>query len=61
MTRTIFTHEALREGFWLALYPVRHGAKGHVLQPPSLPVARQAWLAKTDVIGIKMPLRTLTA
>jgi transposase len=61
ITRVILTHEAGREGFWLARYLVRRGVEVHQMQPSSLPVDRRARRAKTDVIDVEMLLRTLMA
>jgi transposase len=60
ITRVILTHEAGREGFWLARFLMRRGVEVHVMQPSSLPVDRRARRAKTDVIDVEM-LRTLMA
>jgi hypothetical protein len=57
----ILTHEAGRDGFWLARFLVRRGVEVHVMQPSSLPVDRRARRAKTDVIDVEMLLRTLMA
>jgi transposase len=57
----ILTHEAARDGFWLARYLARCGIEVHVIQPPSLPVDRRARRAKTDIIDVEMLLRTLMA
>ena len=57
--RVILTHEAGRDGFWLARFLVRRGVEVHVMQPSSLPVDRRARRAKTDVIDVEMLLRTL--
>jgi len=59
--RVILTHEAGRDGFWLARFLVRRGVEVHVMQPSSLPVDRRARRAKTDVIDVEMLLRTLMA
>src|SRR6202047_2933233 len=61
IARVISTHEAGREGFWLARFLTRRGVEVHVMQPSSLPVDRRARRAKTDVIDIEMLLRTLMA
>jgi transposase len=61
IARVILTHEAGRDGFWLARYLVRRGVEVHVMQPSSLPVDRRARRAKTDVIDVEMLLRTLMA
>jgi transposase len=60
IARVILTHEAGREGFWLARFLMRRGGEVHVMQPSSLPVDRRARRAKTDVIDVEMLLRTLT-
>lgn len=59
--RVILTHEAGRDGFWLARFLVRRGIEVHVMQPSSLPVDRRARRAKTDIIDVEMLLRTLMA
>src|SRR6202022_4089431 len=59
--RVILTHEAGRDGFWLARFLVRRGVEVHVMQPSSLPVDRRARRSKTDVIDVEMLLRTLMA
>jgi transposase len=59
--RVILTHEAGRDGFWLARFLVRRGVEVHVMQPSSLPVDRRVRRAKTDVIDVEMLLRTLMA
>jgi transposase len=51
IAHVILTHEAGRDGFWLARYLVRRDVEVHVMQPSSLPVDRRARRAKTDVIG----------
>jgi transposase len=61
ITQMILTHEAGREGFWLARFLMRRGVEVHVMQPSSLPVDRRARRAKTDVIDVEMLLRTLMA
>lgn len=61
VTRVILTHEAGRDGFWLARYLMRRGVEVHVMQASSLPVDRRARRAKTDVIDVEMLLRTLLA
>ncbi len=61
VARVILTHEAGRDGFWLARFLVRRGVEVHVMQPSSLPVDRRARRAKTDVIDVEMLLRTLMA
>ncbi len=61
IVRVILTHEAGREGFWLARFLMRRGVEVHVMQPSSLPVDRRARRAKTDVIDVEMLLRTLMA
>src|ERR1700730_10672165 len=61
LRRDILTHEAGREGFWLARFLMRRGVEVHVMQPSSLPVDRRARRAKTDVIDVEMLLRTLMA
>jgi len=57
----ILTHEAGRDGFWLARFLARRGVEVHVMQPSSLPVDRRARRAKTDIIDVEMLLRTLMA
>ena len=37
ITRVILTHEAGRDGFWLARFLARHNIEVHVMQPSSLP------------------------
>jgi transposase len=61
ITRVILTHEAGRDGFWLARYLIRRGVEIHVMQPSSLPVDRRARRAKTDIIDVEMLLRSLMA
>src|SRR3977135_3074885 len=61
IARVILTHEAGRDGFWLARFLVRRGVEVQVMQPSSLPVDRRARRAKTDVIDVEMLLRTLMA
>jgi hypothetical protein len=61
ITRVILTHEAGRDGFWLARFLVRRDVEVHVMQSSSLPVDRRARRAKTDVIDVDMLLRTLMA
>jgi transposase len=61
VTRVILTHEAGRDGFWLARFLARRGVEVHVMQSSSLPVDRRARRAKTDVIDVEMLLRTLMA
>ena len=53
VARVILTHEAGRDGFWLARLP-RRGIEVHVMQPSSLPVDRRARRAKTDKIDVEM-------
>ena len=53
IARVILTHEAGRDGFWLASFLVRRGFEVHVMQPSSLPVDRRARRAKTDVIDVE--------
>ena len=61
IARVILTHEAGRDGFWLARFLTRQGIEVHVMQPSSLPVDRRARRAKTDKIDVEMLLRTLMA
>jgi transposase len=61
IARVILTHEAGRDGFWLARFLARRGIEVHVIQPSSLPVDRRARRAKTDTIDVEMLLRTLMA
>ena len=61
IARVILTHEAGRDGFWLARFLARRGIEVHVMQPSSLPVDRRARRAKTDIIDAEMLLRTLMA
>ncbi len=61
IARVIMTHEAGRDGFWLARFLERRGVEVHVMQSSSLPVDRRARRAKTDVIDVEMLLRTLMA
>ncbi|MBV8106111.1 MAG: transposase [Hyphomicrobiales bacterium] len=61
ITRVILTHEAGRDGFWLARFLVRRRIEVHVIQPSSLPVDRRARRAKTDIIDVEMLLHTLMA
>ena len=37
IARVILTHEAGRDGFWLARFLARRGIEVHVMQPSSLP------------------------
>jgi transposase len=55
------THEAGRDGFWLARFVMRRGVEIHEMQASSLPVDRRARRAKTDAIDAEMLLRTLLA
>ena len=57
----ILTHEAGRDGFWLARFLTRRGIQVHVMQPSSLPMDRRARRAKTNMIDAEMLLRTLMA
>ena len=61
IARVILTHEAGRDGFWLARFLARLGIEVHVIQPSSLPVDRRARRAKSDMIDVEMLLRTLMA
>lgn len=61
IARIVVTHEAGRDGFWLARFLVRRGVEVHVMQASSLPVDRRARRAKTDAIDAEMLLRTLLA
>ena len=61
IARVILTHEAGRDGFWLARFLARRGIEVRVMQPSSLPVDRRARRAKTDMIDAEMLLRTLMA
>ena len=61
IARVILTHEAGRDGFWLARFLARRGIEVQVIQPSSLPVDRRARRAKTDMIDVEMLLRTLMA
>ena len=61
IARVILTHEAGRDGFWLARFLARQGIEVHVMQPSSLPVDRRARRAKTDMIDVELLLRTLMA
>ncbi len=61
IARVTVTHEAGRDGFWLARYLQRRGMEVHVMQASSLPVDRRARRAKTDLIDVEMLLRTLLA
>ncbi len=54
IARVIVTHEAGRDGFWLARFLQRRGVEVHVMQSSSLPVDRRARRAKTDVIDVEM-------
>ena len=47
IARVILTHEAGRDGFWLARFLARRGIEMHVIQPSSLPVDRRTRRAKT--------------
>lgn len=53
----ILTHEAGRDGFWLARFLVRRDVEVHVMQSSSLPVDRRARRAKTDVIDVEISTR----
>ena len=46
VARVILTHEAGRDGFWLARFLARRGIEVHVIQPSSLPVDRRARRAR---------------
>jgi transposase len=61
IARVILTHEAGRDGFWLARFLARRRIEVEVIQPSSLPVDRRARRAKTDMIDVEMLLRTLMA
>src|ERR1700758_4283308 len=61
IARGILTHEAGRDGFWLARFLARQGIDVHVMQPSCLPVDPRARRAKTDKIDVEMLLRTLMA
>jgi transposase len=61
IARVILTHEAGRDGFWLARFLARRSIEVHVMQPSSLPVDRRTRRAKTDIIDVEMLLRTLMA
>jgi transposase len=61
IARVILTHEAGRDGFWLARFLAHRSIEVHVIQPSSLPVDRRARRAKTDIIDVEMLLRTLMA
>jgi transposase len=61
IARAVITHEAGRDGFWLARFLERRGVGVHVMQSSSLPVDRRARRAKTDMIDVEMLLRTLMA
>lgn len=61
IARVIVTHEAGRDGFWLARHLQPRGVEVFVMQASSLPVDRRARRAKTDVIDVEMLLRTLLA
>lgn len=61
IARIVVTHEAGRDGFWLARFLMRRGVEVHVMQASSLPVDRRARRAKTDAIDAEMLLRTLLA
>src|SRR5260370_26310290 len=41
IARVILTHEAGRDGFWLARFLARRSIEVHVIQPSSLPVDRR--------------------
>ena len=49
IAQVILTHEAGRDGFWLARFLARRGIEVHVIRPSSLPVDRRARRAKTDI------------
>jgi transposase len=61
VARVILTHEAGRDGFWLARFLAGLSIEVHIIQPSSLPVDRRARRAKTDIIDVEMLLRTLMA
>ena len=61
VARIILTHEAGRDGFWLARFLAGRSIEVHIIQPSSLPVDRRARRAKTDIIDVEMLLRTLMA
>jgi len=42
VARVVVTHEAGRDGFWLARFLIRRGVDVHVMQASSLPVDRRA-------------------
>ena len=43
IARVILTHEAGRDGFWLARFLARRGIEVHVMQPSSLPWVGGRW------------------
>ena len=49
IARVILTHEAGRDGFWLARFLARRSIEVHIMQPSSLPVDRRARRAKSDI------------
>src|ERR1700753_480836 len=58
IARVILTHEAGRDGFWLARFLARRGIEVHVIQPSSLPVDRRGRRAKKRIIQVEMFLLT---
>src|SRR5271154_5495424 len=61
IARVILTHEAGRDGFWLARFLARRGIEVHVIQPSSLPVDRRGRPAKKKIIVVGRLLPTLLA
>jgi transposase len=61
VARVVVTHEAGRDGFWVARFLMRRAVEVHVMQASSLPVDRRARRAKTDAIDAEMLLRKLLA
>ena len=61
IARVILTHEAGRDGFWLARFLARREYRGPRHPAFEPPVDRRARRAKTDIIDVEMLLRTLMA
>jgi transposase len=59
--RVTLTHEAGRDGFWIARYLLAQGIEVHVMHPASIPVDRRKRRAKTDRIDLDLLLRTFLA
>jgi transposase len=59
--RVVVTHEAGRDGFWIARYLRTCGIEVEIMHPASIPVERKGRRAKTDGIDLDMLLRTFLA